>query len=74
MVVFVTEAFVSIAKSLAKTRGFPDLPMVVVAHPFETLGPDVVSQFARDKFPELLTRMLGTDRRAPARPISLEDE
>ena len=72
--VFVTEAFVSIAKSLAKTRGFPELRMVVVTHPFETLSADTVRQFANDKFPELLTRLLGVEQQDPCIPFSKEDE
>ena len=70
MVVFVTEAFVPIAKSLARTRGYPDLPMVVVPHPFETLSADKVQQFARDSIPELMDRLL----RPGKAPYSLEDE
>lgn len=58
--VIVTEAFVSLARSLARSRGCPDLSMVIVPHPFETLSETIVDGFAREKFAEILRGLTGS--------------
>jgi hypothetical protein len=36
-VTVVTDRFVSLARASAKAAGYPDLPLLVLPHPFETL-------------------------------------
>ena len=57
MVIVITEAFLTLARSLARSRGVPDLPMVVLPHPFETLSEAAIDQFARERFGEILRRL-----------------
>lgn len=64
--VIVTEAFVTLARSLARSRGCPELPMVILPHPFETLSGAVVDRFARDKFAEILRSLTGSGTGTPA--------
>lgn len=66
--VVVTQAFVSLAKSLAKSRGYPELSMVVLPHPFETLTRETVDRFADDKFSEILANLLEPGRVRPPSP------
>lgn len=68
MVVVVTEAFVSLAKSVATSRGYPELPMVILPHPFETLPQESVQRFASDRFAEIVAKLLqpGRERAAAA--------
>jgi len=54
-VTVVTDALLSLAKSAAKSYGYPDLPMVVVPHPFETLAPERIRQIAEEKFAEIVS-------------------
>ncbi|MFH1484438.1 MAG: hypothetical protein ABIH46_00060 [Chloroflexota bacterium] len=58
-VTIVTSEFVPLAKFLAKARGFPDLPLVVVPHPFETLAAETVRKVADEKFDELMKHLTG---------------
>ena len=53
----VTEQFVSLAKSVAKSMGYPDLPLVVVPHPFETLPHDTIRKIAEEKYDEILSKV-----------------
>lgn len=54
----VTEEFVPLAKGVARARGYPDLPMVIVPHPFETKTIEEVEQIALSKAEELAARLL----------------
>ena len=52
-----TEEFESLAATVARSLGYPDLPMVVVPHPFEVLAEDVVERLAEAKFQEILDKV-----------------
>ena len=52
-----TEEFKSLAEAAARSLGYPDLPMVVVPHPFEVLAEDVVERLAEAKFQEILDKV-----------------
>ncbi len=52
----VTEEFLNLAKSVAESKGFPDLPMVVVPHPFETKSVEEVRRIAEEKFDEIIEK------------------
>lgn len=56
-VTVVTSQFESLAKSAARSLGYPDLPMVVVPHPFETLPDDEILRTAEQKLPELIEKV-----------------
>ena len=56
-VTIVTEQFVSLARSLSRSMGYPDLPMVVVPHPFETLPHDRIRRIAEEKFDEIVSKV-----------------
>ncbi|MBI4307781.1 MAG: hypothetical protein HY684_03135 [Chloroflexi bacterium] len=55
-VAIVTTEFVSLAKSAARALGYPDLPMVVVPHPFETLPHAQVRKIAEEKLDEIVQK------------------
>ena len=55
-VAVVTEKFVSLAKASAKALGYPDLPMIVVPHPFETLPAESLREIADAKVHELVAK------------------
>ena len=55
-VAVVTEKFVSLAKASAKALGYPDLPMIVVPHPFETLPAAAIREIADEKVHELVAK------------------
>jgi hypothetical protein len=50
----VTEKFVSLAKASAKSYGYPDLPLLIVPHPFETLDRAVLERIAEEKVEECI--------------------
>lgn len=56
-VAIVTEQFVSLAKNSAKALGYPDLPIVVVPHPFETLPRERIHQIAEEKLEEIVQKV-----------------
>jgi len=58
-VTVVTEEFHPLAKSAAESLGFPDLPMVVVPHPFETKPIEEVRALAEEKFDEIIQKLSG---------------
>lgn len=60
----VTEEFVGLAKAAARARGYPDLPMVVLPHPFETKSAEEVERIAVEKAEELVQKLT-----APASPV-----
>jgi len=51
-VTVVTEKFVSLARASAKSYGMPDLPLLIVPHPFETLSREQLEQIADDRLAE----------------------
>ena len=53
-----TEQFVSLAKTAASGFGYPDLPMVIVPHPFETLPKDTVEQLAEEKADAIVAQLV----------------
>ncbi len=61
-VTVVSSQFESLAKSAARSLGYPHLPMVVVPHPFETLSDEEILRIAEQKLPELIEKV--------ARPMS----
>ncbi len=56
-VTVVTEKFVSLAKASASSMGYPDLPLVVVPHPFETLSRERLQSLAEEKVEECVARV-----------------
>lgn len=56
-VTVVTEKFVSLAKASARALGYPDLPLVVVPHPFETLPRERLRELAEQKVEECIARV-----------------
>lgn len=54
----VTTEFVSLAKAVAKARGYPDLPMVILPHPFETKSSEEVERIAVEKADELAQKLM----------------
>lgn len=54
----VTEQFVSLAKTAATGLGYPDLPMTIVPHPFETLPADRVKQLAEEKADAIVAQLM----------------
>lgn len=48
----------SLARAAAKGLGYPDLPMVVVPHPFETLDRGFIRQLAEEKFDEIISKVV----------------
>ena len=61
----VTTEFVPLAQTAAKGMGYPDLPMVILPHPFETLPPSEVKRLAEEKLDEICSRRMTP---IPARP------
>ena len=55
-----TEEFKNLADSVATFYAYGDLPMVVVPHPFVTLGVDEVRAIADAKAPEVFARIART--------------
>ena len=53
----VTSQFVSLAKVASKSRGYPDLPEVVVPHPFESLPEADVLRIADEKLEEIVQNL-----------------
>lgn len=45
------------ALTAARSLGYPDLPMVFVPHPFETLAEEEVNRLAEEKFQEILDKV-----------------
>lgn len=62
----VTSEFHPEAKFLAKARGYPNLPMVVLPHPFETLPRETILKLADEKFGEIVEALV-TNPPAPIR-------
>lgn len=60
------EAFVSLARSFATSQGYPDLPMVVVPHPFETRSREEICALADELFPQILAQIEETAKPTPA--------
>lgn len=52
----VTQEFHGLAKAAAEALGYPDLPMVVVPHPFETKPVEEVRALAEAKFEEIIAK------------------
>ena len=53
-----TESFVSLARMVARSQSYPDLPMVIVPHPFETLSESRARQLADEKYLDLAARLV----------------
>lgn len=56
-VAMVTTEFLPLAQAAAKALGYPDLPMVILPHPFETLPPGEVKRLAEEKLDEVCSRL-----------------
>ena len=54
MVLVCSTEFERSGRTLSKSMGIPDLPFVIVPHPFTTLLPQEVEQLAKDRFNELV--------------------
>jgi hypothetical protein len=53
----VTTQFESLARSISAFEGYPDLPLVVVPHPFTTLSKPEVEELADEFAEEILSRL-----------------
>ena len=58
----VTEEFVRLAQTLLRARNRPDIPMVVLPHPFEPLPEDEIKAIAKEKYQEIANAL--TENRA----------
>ena len=54
-----TQAFKSLAEAVAKAFGYPDLPMVIVPHPFETLSKEEVERITDEVIPDVVAVLSG---------------
>ncbi len=63
-VTVVTEKFISLAKASAKSLGYPDLPSLIVPHPFETLSPERLHEIADQKIDECVRLVCPSPRPA----------
>jgi hypothetical protein len=74
-----TSEFEPLARSMARMRGYPNLPIIVLPHPFETRTDEEVLRIAEERFAEFerfltdpdpakdLAPAAGAGRSAPAR-------
>ncbi len=51
------------AKNVARTKRCPDLPMLVVPHPFETLSLEQVQHIAEERFGDIVSALAGESPR-----------
>ena len=56
-VTVVTEQFVGLAKQVARGLKYPDLPLVVLPHPFEILSREEVRRLAEEKYQEIVAKI-----------------
>ena len=59
----VTEVFANLAATAARARGYA-LETLVLPHPMETRSDEEIVAFARQRFDEIVSRLVGP----PARP------
>lgn len=64
-VTLVTERFLPLAKSVARSRGIPDLPIVVLPRDVDTLPPEQLRQVATQAFREAVALVLSSPARRP---------
>lgn len=62
----VTSEFEPLARSCARARSYPDLPFVVLPHPFETLSPESVRALMEKKFDETVAALVTPVDQRPA--------
>ena len=60
----------SLAKAAAKSLGYPDIPLVVVPHPFETMPRDQVRKLAEQKYDEIVGKVV----KATPQPVQKRPE
>ena len=53
----VTEEFVDMANSVGRSLKYPQLPILVVPHPFETLPQERIREIADEKFEDIVTML-----------------
>ncbi|MBI2906042.1 MAG: hypothetical protein HYX92_00150 [Chloroflexi bacterium] len=54
----VTSEFVPLANFHARGRGYPELPVVVLPHPFETLPEEEITRIADARFAEIMGNLV----------------
>ena len=52
-----TEAFADMAKTVGRSLGYADLPILVVPHPFESLPEERVREMADERFDEIVAML-----------------
>jgi len=50
----VSSEFAGLLKTLARSQGFADLPVVIVPHPWALHSPEAVRRMADEKFEEIV--------------------
>ncbi|MFQ5933836.1 MAG: hypothetical protein ACE5KI_04265 [Dehalococcoidia bacterium] len=60
--VIISDQFVSGVKEIAKSRGAPDYPYVVVKHPIGSLDEETLKERARDALPQVLDILLNGNK------------
>lgn len=71
-VTMVTSEFEPLARLHARGRGFADLPMVLLPHPFETLPPEEVSRLADSRFGDIMSTLVDSSQRADTRGVAVK--
>lgn len=54
----VTKEFEPLGRACARARSYPNLPFVVLPHPFETLPPETARKLADDRFEEIVRTLV----------------
>jgi hypothetical protein len=67
VVLIVTSEFEGLARALASHHGIPDLPMVVVPHPFNTLTHERVTTIATERAEEVIAGIVRDSAQQGAR-------
>ena len=60
--VLISDQFIPGVQAIAKTRGLPDYPFVVVKHPIGSLTDDLLRERASDALPQVLDVLLNGNK------------
>ena len=58
----ISDQFIPGVQAIAKTRGLPDYPFVVVKHPIGSLTDDLLRERASDALPQVLDVLLNGNK------------
>lgn len=64
----VTKEFEALGRACARGKGYPNIPFVVLPHPFETLPPDRVQSLAEERLQEIVKALTTPVEQPVARP------